>query len=255
MTRLLSRAASATGLRVAELSGGTLRNAIPREAEAMVVVAQKDVAALNATIDELGAVFHAELGGIEPDLKLQISEEALPAQVMDLPTQQKLLMALSGCPNGVIRMSREIEGVVESSTNLGVIRSENGQVYIQCLIRSLIDSGRDYVEQMTRSIFELAGARCEFTGAYPGWAPNNDSAIMQTVRDCHEELFGTRPNIMVIHAGLECGLFKNAYPNWDMVSFGPTIRGAHSPDERVHIESVGRFWTLLLKVLEQIPVK
>ena len=126
---------------------------------------------------------------------------------------------------------------------------------MQCLIRSLIDSGRESGEQMTRSLFSLAGASCEFTGAYPGWAPNVDSPVMALVRSSYQTLFGEMPNVMVIHAGLECGLFKSAYPDWDMVSFGPTIRSAHAPGEKVHIPAVERFWQLLVHVLEQIPAK
>jgi dipeptidase D len=125
---------------------------------------------------------------------------------------------------------------------------------VQCLIRSLIDSGRENIEQMTRSLFTLAGASCEFTGAYPGWAPNVDSPVA-LVRNSYQTLFGEMPNVMVIHAGLECGLFKSAYPDWDMVSFGPTIRGAHAPGEKVHIPAVERFWHLLVHVLEHIPAK
>lgn len=154
-----------------------------------------------------------------------------------------------------MRMSDAIPGVTETSTNLGVIKTLEGEVYVQCLIRSLIDSGRESVEQMTRSLFSLAGASCEFTGAYPGWAPNVDSPVMALVRSSYQTLFGEMPNVMVIHAGLECGLFKSAYPDWDMVSFGPTIRGAHAPGEKVHIPAVERFWQLLVHVLEQIPAK
>ena len=178
-----------------------------------------------------------------------------PAQLMSESLQSRLLDALMACPNGVMRMSDAIPGVTETSTNLGVIKTLEGEVYVQCLIRSLIDSGRENIEQMTRSLFTLAGASCEFTGAYPGWAPNVDSPVMALVRSSYQTLFGEMPNVMVIHAGLECGLFKSAYPDWDMVSCGPTIRGAHAPGEKVHIPAVERFWQLLVHVLEAIPAK
>jgi dipeptidase D len=162
---------------------------------------------------------------------------------------------LLACPNGVIRMSHAIEGVVETSTNLGVIQTNEAGVYIQCLIRSLNDEGRRYVEQMTASLCALAGAECHFDGAYPGWAPDPSSPTLALLRQQHEALFGELPKLMVIHAGLECGLFKAQYPHWDMVSFGPTIQGAHSPDERVHIPAVARFWQLLVAMLAAIPNK
>ncbi|MDX1268533.1 MAG: M20/M25/M40 family metallo-hydrolase, partial [Oceanisphaera sp.] len=146
-----------------------------------------------------------------------------------------------------------MDGVVQTSTNLGVIGTEGEHIHVQCLIRSLNDEGRNRVADMTAAVFRLAGAHCDFDGAYPGWQPNPDSAVMQLVLNTHKELFGVLPEVKVIHAGLECGLFKTAYPEWDMVSFGPTIQGAHSPDERVHIEAVSRFWQLLVRVLKQIP--
>ncbi|MGL5596570.1 MAG: aminoacyl-histidine dipeptidase, partial [Aeromonas sp.] len=224
LVRLLS-AAEPLGIRLAEIHGGSLRNAIPREARATLLVPSASLNAFKALVDRYCGIYQTELAATEPNLTLLVNSVAKPAKLMSLALQQRLLNALLACPNGVMRMSDAMPGVTETSTNLGVIKTQDGQVYVQCLIRSLIDSGRESVEQMTRALFTLAGASCEFTGAYPGWAPDVDSPIMALVRNSYQSLFGTVPNVMVIHAGLECGLFKSAYPAWDMVSFGPTIRG------------------------------
>lgn len=242
-------------LALAELEGGTLRNAIPREARALVLVPQASVATLERAVNELAGRLAGELAEVDPGLGIGLQAAALPQACFEAAAQQRLLQALVACPNGVIRMSHAIEGVVETSTNLGVIRTEPDQVYIQCLIRSLHDEGRRHVELMTDSLFRLAGAECRFGGGYPGWAPDPTSPIMGLLRDTHAELFGCQPKIMVIHAGLECGLFKASYPHWDMVSFGPTIQGAHSPDEKVHIPAVQHFWQLLVRLLERIPAR
>lgn len=254
LVRLL-KAADPLGVRLSDISGGTLRNAIPREARAKLLVPTASVADFKALVDQYAGIYQTELAAVEANLTVLLQEQDAPSQLLSDDLQRRLLDALMACPNGVIRMSDAIPGVTETSTNLGVIKTLENEVYVQCLIRSLHDSGRESVEQMTRSLFSLAGASCEFTGAYPGWAPNVNSPVMELVRNSYQTLFGDLPNVMVIHAGLECGLFKGAYPDWDMVSFGPTIRGAHSPDERVHIPAVERFWQLLVHVLEQIPVK
>lgn len=253
--RFLFGHAEELGLRLSDIHGGTLRNAIPREGAATFVLPHANVERLQALVSKFTEIQKNELGAIEPNLTILLDNAAQPAQIFAHDAQQRLLALLHSCPNGVMRMSDAMPGVTETSTNLGVIKTQDGEVYVQCLIRSLIDSGRESIEQMTRSLFTLAGASCEFTGAYPGWAPNVDSPVMALVRNSYQTLFGTMPNVMVIHAGLECGLFKSAYPEWDMVSFGPTIRGAHSPDEKVHIPAVERFWQLLVHVLEAIPAK
>ena len=253
LARLLQGACEQLPLRLAHIEGGTLRNAIPREASALLLVPENQVTRLQHLIAEHGQRLQTELQEVERNLTIELQSSEPPIHCLDGDTQQRLLAALVACPNGVIRMSQAIAGVVETSTNLGVIQTEGQQVYIQCLIRSLNDEGRRYVEQMTRSLFTLAGARCQLGGGYPGWAPDPASPIMALLREQHEVLFGSEPKIMVIHAGLECGLFKASYPHWDMVSFGPTIQGAHSPDERVHIPAVAHFWQLLTALLTQIP--
>jgi dipeptidase D len=174
---------------------------------------------------------------------------------MNNACQHKVLHLLNACPNGVVRMSDDIAGVVETSLNLGVVTTTGDTVQVVCLIRSLIDSGREQVESTLASLAALTGITVKFSGAYPGWKPDPASPVMAIVKDTYQAIYNKEPVIMVIHAGLECGLFKKPYPEMDMVSIGPTIRYPHGPDEMVNIETVGQYWQLLLAVLERIPVK
>ncbi|UXI00650.1 aminoacyl-histidine dipeptidase [Photobacterium sp. TY1-4] len=253
--RFLYAHAEELGLRLNHFNGGTLRNAIPREAFALASLPAANVDKLNTLFAHYQSILTAELGNVETGLNLFVEPATLPADVMTTGTQQRLLAVLNACPNGVIRMSDDIEGVVETSLNVGVITTEADQVTILCLVRSLIDSGRSNVEGMLKAVAELAGATCEFSGAYPGWKPDADSEVMHLFRETYESIYGKKPNIMVIHAGLECGLFKEPYPTMDMISFGPTIKFPHSPDEKVNIETVGLFWEQMVAILKNIPVK
>ncbi len=201
------------------------------------------------------ATIRASLGAIETDIDMVLISPEDFEQCWTKSTQAAILRALNACPNGVIRMSDDIEGIVETSLNLGVIHTRGSKLNAMVLIRSLHDDGRLETERMVQSVFELAGASVVFSGAYPGWKPNTDSAIMQTVRDTYESIFDKVPAVMVIHAGLECGLFKTAYPHWDMVSIGPTIKFPHSPDEKIEISTVEQYWKLLVTVLANIPKK
>lgn len=255
ITRLLMMAQDNHQLRLAQLNGGSLRNAIAREADAHILIPSDLVSEFINDFTTLSRVIGEELKVTEPDLLLSLDEVPMPESVFSEDLQSKLLAALYGCPHGVFRMSDDIEGVVETSNNLGVIKTENDSIYVQCLIRSLQDSCRRDAQTTIGSIFQLAGAKVEFTGGYPGWQPNTESKIMKVIRDTYQEMFGELPKIMVIHAGLECGLFKDAYPEWDMASFGPTIRFPHSPDEKVNIDTVERFWQLMLGILKNIPEK
>jgi len=175
--------------------------------------------------------------------------------MMDEKTQQSLIGAIYGCPNGVMRMSNEMPGLVETSTNLAIVKSENGTIRVHCLLRSSVDSAKMDLEHMMQSIFELAGAEVNFNGQYPGWKPNPDSPILKAMQDIYKKKYGNVPEIKAIHAGLECGLLGGVYPNWDMISFGPTIRYPHSPDEKVNIATVQKFWDFLVETLKQVPVK
>ena len=255
LVRFLLNASIDFDISLTELNGGSLRNAIPREANASFVIAKDKVEALKAALADYLATIRASLGAIETDIDMLLISPEDFEQCWTKSTQAAILRALNACPNGVIRMSDDIEGIVETSLNLGVIHTRGSKLNAMVLIRSLHDDGRLETERMVQSVFELAGASVVFSGAYPGWKPNTDSAIMQTVRDTYESIFDKVPAVMVIHAGLECGLFKTAYPHWDMVSIGPTIKFPHSPDEKIEISTVEQYWKLLVTVLANIPKK
>jgi dipeptidase D len=179
----------------------------------------------------------------------------MPAFVMDEDTSLRLIKSIYACPNGVMRMSTDMIGLVETSTNLAIVKTVGEDVKIQCLIRSSVDSAREDLKNMFSCVFDLAGAKIVFDGEYQGWKPNMDSAILKASQEVYNKLYGKIPEIKGIHAGLECGILGGAYPNWDMISFGPTIRFPHSPDEKVNIETVDKFWNFLVAILADAPVK
>ncbi|MDO6705260.1 aminoacyl-histidine dipeptidase [Photobacterium sp. 1_MG-2023] len=253
--RFLFAHAQPLALQLSSLKGGTLRNAIPREAAAIVTLPAEKADALHTQFTAFETLLNAELGQIETNIQLSVETVDMPANVLKHDSQQRLLALINACPNGVMRMSDDIPGVVETSLNLGVITTEENQITLLCLIRSLIDSGRIHVEENLTALAQLAGAACSFSGAYPGWKPDPDSEVMHLFRETYKDIYGNVPNIMVIHAGLECGLFKEPYPDMDMISFGPTIKFPHSPDEKVNIKTVGLFWEQMVAILKQIPVK
>ncbi|MBY7970392.1 aminoacyl-histidine dipeptidase [Vibrio fluvialis] len=255
IARFLAGHAQELDLRLIEFRGGSLRNAIPREAFVTVAIPADNQTKLDELFTTYTELLKAELGRVETNLVTFNEAKEAALGVFALADQQRVIAALNACPNGVIRMSDDIEGVVETSLNVGVITTDEQQIKVLCLIRSLIDSGRSQVESMLTSVAELAGADIVFSGAYPGWKPDADSEIMHIFRDMYEGIYGHKPNIMVIHAGLECGLFKKPYPEMDMVSFGPTIKFPHSPDEKVKIDTVGLFWEQMIALLENIPAK
>jgi dipeptidase D len=200
-------------------------------------------------------IFINELKNVEPDLSLKLEDTEKPHFVMDEMTQDDLINAIQGCPNGIIRMSTEMPGLVETSLNLAIVKSHNKEVEVKALIRSSVDTAKEDVESTLESIFLLAGAHVWFDGQYPGWKPNMDSEILKTMQTVYKNKWGKTPEIKAIHAGLECGILGNAYPNWDMISFGPTINFPHSPDEKVNVETVQKFWDFLVETLENIPAK
>ncbi len=255
LARFLAGHAQELDLRLVDFRGGSLRNAIPREAFVTVAVPAENEAKLSELYTFYTDLLKAELGKVETNIVTFNEVKQTQSQMFTLAAQQRFIAALNACPNGVIRMSDEIEGVVETSLNVGVITTEESKVTVLCLIRSLIDSGRSQVEGTLASLAELAGASIHFSGAYPGWKPDADSEIMHIFRDMYEGIYNHKPNIMVIHAGLECGLFKKPYPDMDMVSFGPTIKFPHSPDEKVKIDTVALFWEQMVALLENIPAK
>ena len=253
LVRFLLDASNEFDLQLTELNGGSLRNAIPREANASLVIPVSQVPQLKARLADYLATIRTNLGAIETDIDMLLISPEDFEQCWTEATQSKVLRAINACPNGVIRMSDDIEGIVETSLNLGVISTRGKNLNALVLIRSLHDDGRLETQRTVQSVFELAGSTIKFSGAYPGWKPNPDSAIMQIVSDTYQELFNKVPAVMVIHAGLECGLFKTAYPHWDMVSIGPTIKFPHSPDEKIEIATVEQYWQLLVAVLASAP--
>ena len=255
LTRVIWHGVEKHGLRLSSLEAGNMRNAIPREGHAIYTIPAGEKEKYGKCFADFTASIKAELSVTEPGLVIAFEEVSLPKGLMDVDTQNRMLRAVYGCPNGVIRMSDSMEGLVETSTNLSIIKSENGVVGIRCLLRSSVNSSKDDLTKMMGSIFELAGAKVEFEGEYPGWKPNPDSPILKTMQEVYNKRFGKIPEIKAIHAGLECGLLGSVYPGWDMISFGPTIRYPHSPDEKVNIASVEKFWIYLVETLKNAPIK
>lgn len=255
LIRLLRKAEHEAGLRLCEFEGGNMRNAIPREAHAIVLVPQDKVNLFKELVEKYTAVVRKELSATEPDLQITITPADKPARVMEPGLQKRFIASVFSCPNGVIRMTDGIDGLVETSTNLSIIKTNGPVIAISCLLRSSVDSAKENLAEVIKALFELAGARAGFTGAYPGWKPNMNSTMMKTMDTVYHKKYGKNMEIKAVHAGLECGLIGGVYPNLDMVSFGPTIKHPHSPDEKVHIESVQKFWDFLVETLKNIPVK
>jgi dipeptidase D len=255
MNRFLKEASNEFGLRLANLNGGSLRNAIPRESFAVITIPSGKKDAFIARLKEYETIIRKELSAVEPDLKMEAVAAEMPAKVMAEQAQKTFINAIYACPNGVVRMSNEMEGLVETSNNLAIIKVGEGVATALCLLRSSVDSAKADLESQIESVFHLAGAEITFDGQYPGWKPNPKSPILEKMLDIYNNRFGKIPKIYAIHAGLECGLLGGVYPNWDMISFGPTIRFPHSPDEKVHIESVTKFWDFLVDTLKNVPVK
>jgi dipeptidase D len=241
--------------RLSNVEGGSLRNAIPREAFCTGTVPAGEFDKFSAALDEYTAIAKAELAVTEPDMQITLEKVSVPDTWIDASTQRQLIKGIIGCPNGVIRMSDTMEGLVETSTNLAIVKSENCTITINCLMRSSVDSAKEALGEMIASVFELAGADIAFGGTYPGWKPNPDSEILRLAQKVYNDKYGKVPGLMGIHAGLECGLLGAVYPHWDMISFGPTIRFPHSPDEKVHIGTVEKFYDFLVELVKHAPVK
>lgn len=253
--RMLKKAAADFGVKVAEVEGGSLRNAIPREAWATVAVDSAKEQVFKDFVKSYEQTVKNEYKTSDPDLKIAVETTEVPAKVMDDKAQATFISAIHAAPNGVIRMSSDMEGLVETSTNLAVVTVKDGVAKVQNLLRSSVDSAKYDLAEMMKSVFELAGAQVELDGDYPGWKPNPESPILKEMKEIYNNKYGKVPDIKAIHAGLECGLLGGVYPNWDMISFGPTIRFPHSPDEKVHIGSVQKFWDFLVETLKHAPKK
>ncbi len=255
MNRILWNASREYGLAVSTVSGGNLRNAIPRESNAVVTVPNDKKDAFVNFIKDFTVMVQKELATTDPGLQISAEATTLPENVMDSVNQNKFLNAVYTCPNGVFGMSADMIGLVETSNNVAIVKVENGLAQVETLQRSSVESQKEDIAHAIASGFELAGAELERTGSYPGWKPNVNSEILETMKTVFKNLYGKEPKLQAVHAGLECGLLGSVYPNWDMISFGPTIRSPHSPDERVDIKSVEDFWNYLLETLKNIPKK
>lgn len=256
MNRVLLALSKAYDIGIASIDGGSLRNAIPRESVAVIVVADEHVQALRKTAAELGDILRSEYKTTDPNLQLSVEDADMPAQVMDNDFLQKLLRVTYACPNGIYRMSPDIKGLVQSSNNLARVLVKDGSYSLQCLTRSSVESEKEDLRDAITGAFELLGAgNITYGGAYPGWQPNPDATIVKLMSQTYEEMFDEPAHVNAVHAGLECGIIGINYPNMEMISFGPNIYGAHSPDERVQISSVQKFWKYLLEVLKMIPSK
>jgi dipeptidase D len=253
--RLCRKAAKEYGLRIAEVEGGSLRNAIPREAHAIVTITKGNKDGFMKFINDFETTVKSEYSTSDPELKISVETVGNVAGVMDEKSQKAFVNAIVACPNNVIRMSNDMEGLVETSTNLAVVTVKNGTANALSLVRSSVDSAKYDLADMIESVFDLAGGETVLDGDYPGWKPNPDSPILHEMKEIYNNKFGKIPEIKAIHAGLECGLLGGVYPNLDMISFGPTIRYPHSPDEKVNIKTVEMFWDFLLETLKHVPAK
>ncbi len=253
LNRFLWSSTNKFSIRLADFNGGNLRNAIAREAKAVITVSEKSNENIIAELEKFNSSVKFEYEISEPGLQLTFKEIETPEFVIDTTAQNQLLNAVYACPHGVMEMSTRMEGLVETSTNLASIKFiDDNKIQITTSQRSEIESRKDYAAETIESVFKLAGATVRHTDGYPGWVPNPNSQVLKTTVNSYKKLFDKTPIVRSIHAGLECGLFLEKYPQLDMVSFGPTIRGAHSPDERLDIATTDKFWKHLIDVLENI---
>jgi dipeptidase D len=255
--RILNAGFDNFGVRLSHIDAGSLRNAIPREAFGKVICEQNRSGDFVTAVYELAKTIKSELSATEPDMKIEVEEAELAVAIIDAESQVKITKAILACPNGIIRMSDSMKGLVETSSNLAIVKSDSkkGAIEGACMMRSSVDSARVELGTRIKSVLSLAGANVKLTGAYPGWKPNPDSSILKLMQQVYHKKFGKIPEIKAIHAGLECGILGGKYPHWDMISFGPTIRFPHSPDEKINVASVKKFWDFLIATLENIPKK
>ena len=243
------------GVRLASVEGGNMRNAIPREAEAVVLIPDGKVGEVDQYLHELLPVLITEYAVTDPQIYVGMRACKEPEACMAEEDALRCMRALLSVPEGVERMSDQMPGMVETSNNTAIVRTENGKFVIKTLMRSSVDSAKEALTEKMRAVIELAGGTVEFTGGYSGWAPDAESPVLHTMKSVYEKLYGKTPAVLAIHAGLECGIIGGKYPGLDMVSCGPTIMSPHSPDERLHIPSVEKCWNFLKAVLEAVPEK
>jgi dipeptidase D len=256
MNRLLFDGFDNFGLQISEINGGSLRNAIPRESTAKVIIAAVYDEAFVFDMQQIVNEIKAEFQTTEPNLEVVFEKlDTVPAMVMPSIAQFYFVRAMYTAHNGVYRMSADFDNLVETSNNIAKVVVGEGKLSVQCLTRSSVESSKFDMANALRSAFELMGCEVEFSGSYPGWSPNPKSEILDVLVSIYEKQNGEKPNVAACHAGLECGILGTNYPDMDMISFGPTIHGAHSPDERASISSAQKYWKFVLEILKNIPVK
>lgn len=256
MNRILFQAEKHAGLRISDLQGGSLRNAIPRESVAQTVVGSDKETAFLQCVQVAVDDIKSEYRSTEPSLEVTFEkQDVVPASVMPVDEQKAFIQSIYTAHNGVYRMSAELEDLVETSNNIARVSVNNGSISIKCLTRSSVESSKFDLANALRAAFELMGCDVEFSGSYPGWSPNPNSEILQLLTGIYEKQNNAKAEVVACHAGLECGILGRNYPKMDMISFGPTILGAHSPAERASISSVQKFWKFLLEILSHIPAK
>ncbi len=253
--RFLMQAESDFGIRLAEASGGNLRNAIPRESYAVLLVPGPKAKAFEKFVKGYEKIYRDEFRETEPDLSFACKKSDMPVKVMSKTDQYKIIRAIFACPNGVQRMSQAVKGLVETSNNMAIVNCINGKLEVQNLCRSSVNTSKEATGWKIAALFHLIDAKVSLSGGYPGWKPNMESAVLATMKGIYKKLFGKDPEVKAIHAGLECAIIGGTYPNLDMISFGPTIKFPHSPDEKVFIPSVKKFYDFLCESLKQVPVK
>jgi len=253
--RFLMQAEADFKIRIAETAGGDLRNAIPREAWAIVLVPELNQFKFEAFVRNYESVYRAEFAETETDLSFNCENVPVPEKVMSKEDQYKIIRAVYVCPNGVLRMSQSMKGLVETSNNLAIVRCREGKFEVFNLTRSSVDTAKEATAWRVAASFQLIGANVALEGSYPGWKPNMNSPILKTMVKAYKSKFGKEPEVKAVHAGLECGIIGGVYPGLDMISLGPTIKYPHSPDEKVHIPSVQKFYDFLSETLKEIPEK
>ena len=252
MNRFLFEAQQNIKLRIHSIDGGSLRNAIPRESFADILVKMEEEAALMKFTKQFEKTIIAEYQTTDPEIQLLVEKSAPVNTMLSRAFQKKLLQSIYACPNGIYRMSPDIKGLVQTSNNVARVLVKDGKYQILCLTRSSVETEKMDEAQAIKSTFELIGAKVTMAGDYPGWTPNPNSSIVKLMSDLYREMFDGEPDVNACHAGLECGILGQNYPEMEMISFGPNIRGAHSPDEKAQISSVQKFWKYLLETLKRI---
>ena len=255
MNRVLFDGFENFGLRISQIEGGSLRNAIPRESKAIIAIDAIHEDAFLAEMKEQANTIKKELKTMEPDLEILVTKTETPEKIMDLGVQEGVTRAIYAALNGVYRMSADIPELVETSNNIARVTIKDGEIEIACLTRSSVESSKLDLANTLRATFELTGCEVEFSGDYPGWTPNMDASILKVVTNVYERLNNEKPHVAACHAGLECGILGQNYPDMEMISFGPNIKGAHSPDERAQISSAQKYWKFVLEILKDIPKK